>query len=109
VGDTLYGAAAHLTPAEVDSSASRARRRSKDRGMVAPEILRLNRNFLHAARLEFEHPLTGKPVALEAPLPAELKVFHDRLQAPSAPRDGSDSRDTGTKVPAKRRPASLLE
>lgn len=38
----------------------------------------LKRMFLHAARLEFKHPLTGKPLTIEAPLPAELRGFLDR-------------------------------
>jgi len=34
--------------------------------------LGLERQFLHADRLSFEHPLTGAQVALESPLPADL-------------------------------------
>ncbi len=37
--------------------------------------LELDRNFLHAARLEFVHPRTGKDVAAEAPLAEELVEF----------------------------------
>lgn len=32
----------------------------------------LKRQFLHARRLETEHPVTGKPLAVEAPLPEDL-------------------------------------
>jgi 23S rRNA pseudouridine1911/1915/1917 synthase len=109
VGDTLYGAAAHLTHVELIRSATRIGRRGSERETPRPIALHLGRNFLHAAKLEFAHPLTGKPIALEAPLPAELKLFLDQLQAPDTPRNASDLRDTGTKVPAKRKPASLLE
>lgn len=71
VGDTLYGASAHLTDqSALQASSSRAGRRK-----TPPERLNLNRNFLHAARLKFTHPMTGKPLALEAPLPAELGAF----------------------------------
>jgi 23S rRNA pseudouridine1911/1915/1917 synthase len=35
-------------------------------------LLGLERQFLHAARLAFEHPVTGEPVAIESPLPADL-------------------------------------
>jgi len=35
--------------------------------------LRLNRQFLHALKLEFKHPKDGKNVSLEDVLPAELK------------------------------------
>ena len=33
------------------------------------------RLLLHAARLAFQHPLTGERMRLEAPLPADLKAF----------------------------------
>jgi 23S rRNA pseudouridine1911/1915/1917 synthase len=49
-----------------------------------PERLRLGRNFLHAARLEFTHPRTGKLLELEAPLPEELASFLGRLEATGA-------------------------
>jgi len=39
----------------------------------------LKRMFLHAARLAFDHPLTGEALVIEAPLPAELAVFLDSL------------------------------
>jgi 23S rRNA pseudouridine1911/1915/1917 synthase len=56
VGDTLYGAAAHLRVGKTTLSA-------------------LERNFLHAARLGFAQPHTGKWVELRAPLPKELQEF----------------------------------
>jgi 23S rRNA pseudouridine955/2504/2580 synthase len=43
--------------------------------------LGLGRLFLHAAELEFEHPATGKPVELRAPLPPALSRFLDSLSA----------------------------
>ena len=75
VGDTLYGAPAQLSAqvAQGQSSSRAARRRAE------PERLKLGRNFLHAARLEFRHPLSGKDLELEAPLPAELTEFLDRI------------------------------
>jgi 23S rRNA pseudouridine1911/1915/1917 synthase len=76
VGDTLYGGAGQLTDQVVAQAAqSKAARRKAD-----PEKLRLGRNFLHAARLEFQHPVTGKPLQLEAPLPQELEAFLARLE-----------------------------
>jgi 23S rRNA pseudouridine1911/1915/1917 synthase len=56
VGDTLYGAAAHL----------------KAGGFEMPP---LGRNFLHAAKIIFSHPRTGERMELRAPLPAELREF----------------------------------
>jgi 23S rRNA pseudouridine955/2504/2580 synthase len=42
--------------------------------------LGLKRMFLHAARLEFDHPASGERLALAAPLPADLAAFLVRLQ-----------------------------
>jgi 23S rRNA pseudouridine1911/1915/1917 synthase len=56
VGDTLYGAAAHL----------------KIGGFDMPP---LGRNFLHAAKIIFSHPRTGERMELRAPLPIELREF----------------------------------
>jgi 23S rRNA pseudouridine1911/1915/1917 synthase len=40
----------------------------------------LGRQFLHAARLAFEHPFTGKRVEVESPLPAELSRYLEALR-----------------------------
>jgi 23S rRNA pseudouridine1911/1915/1917 synthase len=53
VGDTLYGAP----------------RQPKVGSAALPP---LGRNFLHAARIQFTHPTTGKAIDVRAPLPAEL-------------------------------------
>jgi 23S rRNA pseudouridine1911/1915/1917 synthase len=42
--------------------------------------IKLNRHFLHAARLSFQHPVTGYPLELSAPLPAELQAVLDELR-----------------------------
>jgi len=77
VGDTLYGGAGQLTDqVAAQAPTSKAARRKAD-----PERLRLGRNFLHAAQLEFTHPRTGKLLQLEAPLPEELESFLRRLDA----------------------------
>jgi 23S rRNA pseudouridine1911/1915/1917 synthase len=104
VGDTLYGGAAQLCDQRAMHAASRAARRKSgapndgplslgwksgapNDGPLSlgwksePETLRLGRNFLHAAHLEFAHPLTGKTLQLEAPLPAELATFLARLES----------------------------
>ena len=41
----------------------------------------LKRMFLHAHQLAFDHPLTGAPIELTAPLPPELARFIGELQA----------------------------
>ena len=45
----------------------------------------LKRMFLHAWRLQFNHPASGERVALQAPLPAELQEHLDHVQLPPAP------------------------
>jgi 23S rRNA pseudouridine1911/1915/1917 synthase len=77
VGDTLYGGAGQLTDQEAAQAASsRAVRRKRP-----PEKLKLARNFLHAAQIEFAHPVTGNPIDLVAPLPEELNAFLRRLES----------------------------
>jgi 23S rRNA pseudouridine1911/1915/1917 synthase len=76
VGDTLYGGSGQLT----DQVAAQAAQSKAARRKANPERLRLGRNFLHAARLEFAHPRTGKLLKLEAPLPVELESFLVRLE-----------------------------
>jgi len=62
VGDTLYGAASHLTV---------------DKHPLSP--LDADRNFLHAARLGFAQPTSGAWIDLKAPLPTPLKAFLHQL------------------------------
>ncbi|KPC51618.1 RluA family pseudouridine synthase [Amantichitinum ursilacus] len=42
----------------------------------------LRRMFLHAWRLTLDHPISGQPLALHAPLPQELGAFVDAHTAP---------------------------
>jgi len=41
----------------------------------------LKRMFLHAAKLSFEHPISGERLLIEAPLPTDLTAFLDALNA----------------------------
>ncbi len=101
VGDTLYGAPRRIVPAghvtassasgkpsarkvksaqRKDESAARNNAPGPDAGAQHPtdeESVGLQRNFLHAAHLEFAHPhsRTGKAVSVDAPLPRELEEF----------------------------------
>ena len=75
VGDTLYGGVAQLAAQSTVQNARSTRKKTD------PERLKLGRNFLHAAKLEFAQPLTGKPLQLEAPLPEELTAFLKRLES----------------------------
>lgn len=60
VGDTLYGA---------------PRQERIGRELLPP----LERNFLHSARIAFEHPLLGKRMEFRAPLPAQLFTYLHEL------------------------------
>lgn len=54
------------------------------------EVLRLPRHALHAWRLELPHPLRRDPVALEAPLPADLREFWESCApAPGGAAEGA--------------------
>lgn len=63
VGDTLYGAPRVLRAASAKPKSE------------AVESLSLNRNFLHAAALEFVHPATHERVHFERPLSEDLQQF----------------------------------
>jgi 23S rRNA pseudouridine955/2504/2580 synthase len=47
----------------------------------------LKRMFLHAASMRLPHPLSGEPLALSAPLPAELAKFIERIEKADGNRD----------------------
>jgi 23S rRNA pseudouridine1911/1915/1917 synthase len=46
----------------------------------AAGLLGLERQFLHATRLAFEHPLTGERVDVVSPLPADLQAALERAE-----------------------------
>jgi len=75
VGDTLYGGAAQLTE-QTDAGGNQSAGKKPD-----AERLRLGRNFLHSAKLEFAQPITGKSLELEAPLPEELTAFLSSIES----------------------------
>ncbi|MFT4114797.1 RluA family pseudouridine synthase [Silvibacterium sp.] len=75
VGDTLYGA-----PAVISAEPAKGKATTKKKSATQAETTQLDRNFLHAARLEFAHPRTNKILTLEAPLPAELTGFLDGIR-----------------------------
>ena len=45
-----------------------------------PGMLGLGRQFLHATRLAFDHPLSGEPVEVVSPLPADLQAALARAE-----------------------------
>jgi 23S rRNA pseudouridine1911/1915/1917 synthase len=56
----------------------------------APRAVAAPRQMLHARRLAFRHPITGEPVSVESPLPADFREVMAGLRA-SRPR-GSERR-----------------
>ncbi|HEY1732726.1 MAG TPA: RluA family pseudouridine synthase [Terriglobales bacterium] len=68
VGDNLYGAPKELKRANVKAPPG-------TRAVIA-----LERNFLHAAAVEFKHPRTGESMSLESPLAEELTAFLAQLR-----------------------------
>jgi 23S rRNA pseudouridine1911/1915/1917 synthase len=60
VGDTLYGATSTIAPSAAHGGLPR---------LVLP------RNFLHAAELEFAHPVSGDRLSMVSNLPPDLKEF----------------------------------
>jgi 23S rRNA pseudouridine1911/1915/1917 synthase len=76
VGDTLYGAPRAIVLA--------ARKGAIEHPAEETNV-GLERNFLHAAHLEFAHPQTGKALAIDAPLPVELEEFVAWLKTERVP------------------------
>ena len=69
VGDTLYGASSVIVPQGQFARLPR---------------LTLQRNFLHAAELEFAHPVSSERITLVSNLPLDLKEFMVQLASPPA-------------------------
>lgn len=80
VADRLYGGGSSLSLADLvvrssrDASSELATPQSGDVSEGAPldEVL-IDRQALHAFRLAFRHPQSGKPVEFEAPLPDDIR------------------------------------
>ena len=67
VGDAVYGGVHRRVP-----------------GNLRP-VMRLERPFLHSARLSFTHPVDGRKVHFESPLPPDLQTVLDDLVAAENP------------------------
>lgn len=64
VGDVLYGGTRRRVAADIKA------------------VQRLDRPFLHAARLAFTHPTDGRRLEFTAPLPADLQSVLDEIDSP---------------------------
>jgi 23S rRNA pseudouridine1911/1915/1917 synthase len=85
VGDALYGAPRELRAAATRTGVAKkpAQVRSPQRLSTAQKAnatLGLNRNFLHAAAIEFAHPRSGELLSFAAPLPEGLTQFLNELR-----------------------------
>ena len=69
VGDKLYGPDERLFARSADGEMT-------DADHV---VLEHPRHALHAARLALTHPITGKPLVIEAPLPDDLVELWARI------------------------------
>lgn len=67
VGDALYGGVHRRVQADIKA------------------VQKLDRPFLHAAKLAFTHPIDGRRMAFESELPPDLKAVLDALIAKSHP------------------------
>lgn len=72
VADKLYGGRSELRVCHVDESV--AERGPGDRCLI-------RRQALHAYRLEFDHPVSGKRIGFEAPLPEDFQRTLSALEA----------------------------
>ncbi|WP_235935073.1 RluA family pseudouridine synthase [Candidatus Laterigemmans baculatus] len=70
--DRLYGGRSMITAAHLESSAAGGVRSE------GPPLL--ERQALHAARLELDHPQSGRRMVFEAPLPADMTAVLERLR-----------------------------
>jgi 23S rRNA pseudouridine1911/1915/1917 synthase len=77
VGDFLYGAPHRIQPVV---AAGRGLKHQPATVRSEEESLSLERNFLHAAELEFAHPRTDERLTLRAELPAELTELLEQLR-----------------------------
>jgi len=82
VGDTLYGGRGTAHGSGCLAGRNVQGRAAQGGAGEAP----LGRNFLHAARLEFAHPATGKLLELEAPLPEEWRLPGRLEREPTEPK-----------------------
>jgi 23S rRNA pseudouridine1911/1915/1917 synthase len=72
LGDKVYGRQKNVALGSRGSSGSRAL------------LASVQRQLLHAARIAFTHPVTGRPLALEAPLPGDMAAFLEKSRLLSA-------------------------
>jgi 23S rRNA pseudouridine1911/1915/1917 synthase len=93
VGDTLYGAPAALSSAtrdrEVRGTSISTRNEAKKlaarkQPSATSKTLSLTRNFLHAAAIDFKHPISKTSLSFARPIPQDLADFLAKLKEESS-------------------------
>jgi 23S rRNA pseudouridine1911/1915/1917 synthase len=80
LGDSVYGG--RKGKARVSNTGSR--------GLFAKLLKVLPRHALHASRLSFEHPVTGKHVAFQTALPADMRLALETIHRENRPKEVLD-------------------
>ncbi len=83
MGDPVYGSGFKSSARKLSEKAQSA-------------LAQLDRQALHAAGLGFEHPVTGKRLSFESPMPADFSALLVALRGPEA------SKAAARKAPARR-------
>jgi len=65
--DRLYGGRARITAAEITHGGGAESGGTEDRTLI-------ERQALHARRLVFSHPISGQPLRIEVPMPADMQA-----------------------------------
>ncbi|MEC8557713.1 MAG: RluA family pseudouridine synthase [Planctomycetota bacterium] len=73
--DRLYAGHAHISRGELLRRIAR-----KQPSTPQDQDVLLNRQALHARRIEFTHPLTGEPMKIESPVPADMQAVMQVLR-----------------------------
>jgi len=73
LGDPVYGSGFKSSAKRLNEKAQAA-------------LAKLDRQALHAAGLGFEHPVTGKRLSFESPLPADFSAVLEALRGPAVKR-----------------------
>ncbi len=76
VADTIYGGKT-MSLTQLANNAQLPQSPDAD---LDPELPVITRQALHAHRLHLQHPISKKPVTLEAPIPQDLKLLLDLLK-----------------------------
>ena len=75
--DKLYGGRSKITRGELGATINED---TIDEGAINEDHVALDRQALHARSLKLLHPISGKPLCIEAPLPADIEAVLELLR-----------------------------